>query len=353
VAQPSVTSVDTSQLNAGKLTISGSGFGAGPQVSVFDTFESNASANFGDPIPVTSPDIGTWTETNGNDPLYDSLSHSGKFSMKAYTPRTVRAFRKYFSTGAQEVFISYWVRLENGARFPTLINDPSDPLYKGPGEFPKDSSWKFSWLIDLDTQGNSSDLCLPSHVGYGNFYLGGNDYTLDKGLGNAWWSWSTWNRISIWVRADPNNPAGSGEYIYQTVSQEHGVSERRVNKPVFDADGASPKEYKKVHIPGWMRKESEASSAPRYDDIYVATGANSLSRVEITDSANYDQSRKVAIQPASSWSSSRITVDLNNGGFTDLSNVYVHVWDKDGNRNTTGYPLSAGGAPPLFPNNIQ
>ena len=102
-----------------------------------------------------------------------------------------------------------------------------------------------------------------------------------------------------------------------------------------------------------MRKESEASSAPRYDDIYVATGANSLSRLEITDSANYDQSRKVAIQPASSWSSSRITVDLNNGGFTDLSNVYVHVWDKDGNRNTTGYPLSAGGAPPLFPNNIQ
>lgn len=353
MAQPVITSVDTSQLSTGKLTISGSGFGNGPQVDVFDTFESNASANFGDPIPLTSPDIGSWTETNGNDPLYDPLSHSGKFSMRAYTPGVVRAFRNFFPKGQQEVFVSYWVRLENGARFPSLFNNPTTVEYKGPGEFPKDSSWKFSWLIDLDTQGNSSDLCLPSHVGYGKFYLGGNDFNLDTGLGNAWFSWTSWMRISIWLRADPNNPSGSGDVIYQTVSQEHGMSERRLSRPVFDADGPSLKEYKKIHIPGWMRRESVASAAPRYDDIYIALGANSLSRVEITDSAIYDQSREVAIQPASFWSGNSIKVDLNKGGFSDLSNVYLHVWDKDGNRNATGYPLSAGGAAPLFPSNIK
>ena len=85
----------------------------------------------------------------------------------------------------------------------------------------------------------------------------------------------------------------------------------------------------------------------------MASGANSIAHVELTDSANYMQAHEVAVQPSISWSSGKITVDVNQGGFSSLNNVYLFVWDKDGNRNPTGYPLSAGGAPPMYPGNIQ
>jgi len=64
------------------------------------------------------------------------------------------------------------------------------------------------------------------------------------------------------------------------------------------ADGPALKQYQYVNFPGWIR-----SNAPLYDDIYVATGPNAIARVELTDSANYDKSRIVAVQPSTSWSS--------------------------------------------------
>ena len=117
---------------------------------------------------------------------------------------------------------------------------------------------------------------------------------------------------------------------------------------MFDADGPTLKQFQYINIPGWLR-----SGAPLYDDIYVASGANAIAHIELADSANYAQAHQVAVQPSTSWSTGKITVDVNQGDFSSLNNVYLFVWDKDGNRNATGFPLSAGGAPPLYPGNIQ
>jgi hypothetical protein len=334
VAQPFVSAVDTSQLGAGTLTITGNSFGPGPSIDLFDNFES-ATAQAGDVIPATSPIIGSWTNVNKAVP-YTAQPHSGKFSAKMVNNPQ---FKRTFNTGVQEAFVSVWVRVPNGTNFPGASS---------PGVFPTVSSWKFAWLIDLDYQGNSSDLCTVSHVGHGNFHLGGNDYDIIQWLGNSWWSWNSWVRIAVWVRANPTNPTDTGDILYHTVSQEKGVAENWFKAPVFDADGPALKEYKYLTVPGWIK-----DNAPLYDDVYVASGPNAIAHVELTDSANYDQSRMVAIQPATSWSSGKITVQVNQGGFPDLNNVYLFVWDKDGNRNATGYPLSAGMSPPMFPSNIH
>lgn len=335
LAQPFISSVDTSQLGTGKLTINGNNFGPGPSVDVFDRFESPA-AQAGQPIPLTSPDIGVWTSSNGG-PVYATESHSGNYSSRMQSNPQLRL---NFNSGVQEVFVSYWTRVPNGTNFPGASS---------PGVFPSVSSWKFAWLIDQDYQGNSSDLWTTAHYGNGGFNISGNDsHTITHKLGNAWWSWNSWVRIAVWLRANPSNPTATGDVLFHTVSQEKGVAENWMSAAVFDADGPTLKQFQYINIPGWLR-----SGAPLYDDIYVASGANAIAHIELADSANYAQAHQVAVQPSTSWSTGKITVDVNQGDFSSLNNVYLFVWDKDGNRNATGFPLSAGGAPPLYPGNIQ
>ena len=59
-----------------------------------------------------------------------------------------------------------------------------------------------------------------------------------------------------------------------------------MQKAVFDADGPALKQFQYVNIPGWLR-----NGAPLYDDIYVASGANSIAHVELTDSELYAGAR--------------------------------------------------------------
>ena len=336
LAQPFVSSVDTSQLGIGKLTIYGNSFGPGPSVQVFDKFESSAARD-GDVIPSNSPEIGVWASSKA--PVYTSIeSKSGIHIAKI----AGTLLRYNFPAGIQQAFISYWVRVPNGSNYPGASS---------PGVFPTTSSWKHAWFIDLDYAGKSSDLWTTAHFGKGLHNISGNDSnTITHHLGNAWWSWNSWVRIAVWFRANPADPTAAGDVLFHTVSQEKGVAENWMSGRVFDADGPSLKEFKYVNIPGWIRT---GSSPVLYDDIYLAAGANAIAHVELTDSANYAQSHKVAVQPSTSWSSGKITVDINQGNFSSLNNVYLFVWDKDGNRNATGYPLNAGGAPPMFPGNIQ
>jgi hypothetical protein len=155
-------------------------------------------------------------------------------------------------------------------------------------------------------------------------------------------------RIGVWLRANPIDPTATGDYLFQTVSQEHGLAELWGKGSIFDSDGPALKQFQRLNLPGWMR----GGSTPLYDDVYVATGANAIAHVEITDSANYSQAHAVAVQPSKSWSDNTITVDLNAAGISDINNAYLFVWDRDGNRNSTGFPLGNAVAPPKYPSNI-
>ncbi len=344
LAVPKNITVDNSQLQSGKLTITGTGFGAqAANVIMYDRFEST-TAKDGDQIPLNSPDIGAWSK---GSLIYNSMSHSGQFSGNAFTTKMKR-FTLDFGTGVQEIFLSYWLRLPDGQIFPGR----TFPDGKAPGKFPNDSSWKFTWLWDLDRGGSSNDLCLPTHVGHeGIFYLGGNDFNLDTKIGNrgTWWSWNSWMRISVWLRANPSDPLLAGDVLFQTISAEKGVREYKVSKPIFDSDFnkirhrglPDTKQYQHISFPGWMREETEVGTTPLYDDIYVAIGKNSLTRVEIADSPDYKKAKKVAIQKVISWSDTNIEVDVVDDNFGEnlKKAAFIFVWDKDGNRNAQGIPV--------------
>jgi hypothetical protein len=262
-----------------------------------------------------------------------------------------------FGKGIQEIFISYWVRLPDGQIFPGAKWTRGKKLKT----FSKDSSWKFVWLSDRDTGGNSSDGCLPTHIGSGTFYLAGNDFNLDTNIGKkeTWWSWNSWMRISIWLRANPVNPVLDGDVLFQTISAEKGVREYKNKTPIFDGDYANGpgeayagepnvQQWQHLNIAGWIRPESDSGTTPIYDDIYVAIGDNSHARVEIADSPDYKKAKKVAIQKVTSWSDTNIKVDVIDDNFGEnlKKAAFIFVWDKDGNRNTQGIPVQLYPKPP-------
>lgn len=352
LAVPKNIAVNNSQIQLGKLTITGTGFGSQTaDVVMYDRFESDKAAQ-GDQIPFTSPEIGVWTDGD-NRPSYNTIAHSGKFGANLRAGR----FKLDFGKGIQEIFLSYWVRLPDGQIFP----GGNWPTGKKPKTFSKDSSWKFVWLSDRDTGGNSSDICLPTHAGSGNFSLAGNDFILDTNIGEkeTWWSWNSWMRISIWLRANPADPTLDGDLLFQTISAEKGVREYKNKTPIFDGDYANRsgevyagepniQQWQRIGFPGWMRSTSDAGTTPIYDDIYIAIGENSHARVEIADSSDYKNAKKVAIQKVKSWSDTNIEIDVIEGNFGEnlKSAAFIFVWDKDGNRNTQGIPVQLYPKPP-------
>lgn len=325
VAAPLVTSVSGSAAEGATITISGQNFGGGPTVVLYDDFNNGT---VGATIPLTSPTIGDWSSAV-RPFVYDSIARSGKTAARIYNNGDESIVRKNFSDGVTEVMLSFWVRIPDGTSFP---GDTS-----GPGTFSSNSSWKMAWLIDTSYDGSSSDLCIPTHIGNGSFYLAGNDFnlvTLPKSSG--WWSWKGWTRMTVWLRANPSAPASDGQYMWQAVSAEHGISSLGGSRAVFDADGPSTKEFKFINVPGWVR----GGGRPVYDDVYLTAGPNAQARIEIGDAPTYAASKHLALVPPSSWSSTSITAKLPSGALPpNGAPAYVYIVDKDGVANATGIPL--------------
>ena len=72
------------------------------------------------------------------------------------------------------------------------------------------------------------------------------------------------------------------------------------------------------------------------DDFYFD---NTRSRVEIGNASTWSGCTWREIQRPTAWSSSSITVTVNEGGFSSLSGKYLYVVDDDGTVNVNGYGL--------------
>lgn len=334
-AAPNITAMDTNQINLGKIVVHGNGFGAGPSINVYDDFEGDGVV--GAKIPTTSAKVGEWGLPIAGAsllPTFDNIAHSGKLSARMYDQKQ-KGFRQQFA-GTTEIFISYWVLVPPGTPFPGGVA----------GSFPNVSSWKFAWMYDQNYNGTDSDICLPTHVGNGNMGLMGNDLNLITNLGNSWWDWGNWIRISVWLKADESNPLANGTIEFQTVSTNKGLATRRSTTiPIFDADytnGDGTKQFRTFTIPGWISPLSSTATRILYDDIYVSLGKNSAARVEIGDKPNYADSTLLSIQTPSNWTDNTITIDVRKGGFTSIEGAYLYVTDANGNVNSSGIKINSG-----------
>lgn len=321
-----------------EVMISGSNFGSGPNVILYDTFDSNVS-QAGTPLPKTASQIGTWSEFDQTDiPVFFGLGRSGSNSFKAYDGPTQKNHSISLKfDGTQEFFVSYWVYLEGPDLFPGFHDAFGVPPRTR--TFPPDSSFKMLWVFDTDVRGDSSDVVLPTHIGGGQFYLAGNDTNLVTGVGNEWWSWDHWMRLSFWLKADPENPTVSGTIHFDTLSQDKGLEQRVYDAPIFDDDGPALKQYQNMSFPGWIRKIKNSSTNVLYDDIYISTGSNAAARVELGDEPSLADVTRLELLTIQSWSDTDIQATASTVENGALQNLYLYITSGDGETNSQGIPL--------------
>lgn len=349
-----------------EISVTGNNFGTGPNVVLFDTFNNGVT---GEIVPLTNsnnpacstditglntpqgqgPVIGCWSEYGSNRPRYSSIARSGSHSMQAHDNSTgMLQIKKAFGK-ITEAFISYWVHVPQT----TVSFFPGAFWFRPDGSvggieaaknyiFPKDSSWKMAWLLqDGKFDALFANLVLPTYTGLGIIQLAGNDNTVaNLGMIDKWWSWDHWNRLSVWVRADTDDPTGPGDFNFQAVSEDMGFFQASsANTPIFDTDGPAEKYFNSINFPGWIREGSKTN--PLYDDIYVAIGPGSVSRVEIGNAATYHTSNRVQLLRNASWTNTEIRVLFDEDpGFAPGPNTWLYITDNDGRVNLDGYPLN-------------
>ena len=381
----------TGTLSAGNpLTITGTGFGSGPTVVIFDNFDDSQSA--GTAIDTTAK-VGTWTAIEEGIPIYDDTDYSGGSSYVGIEPDFItfvselpnpgsaaaavydhtgnaggekhlsgtgefagythasgdkiwlrnatggvadgayaiaskvddnavllsadagltadatdvdgdkdamqNRFHKTF-TAATECYFTYQVLVPNGFTFPGETTQ--DTLQSG-------GSLKFLWVFDENS--GDDDTTIPSHAGF--FDIGSNDLdapdvggwtwsqnTPPNAMGDAWWAFDVWNRVTLWARAGADPYVDDGEFFWETINSVDGFTHpSQVKFPLF-LNGTPPNEWEQFTFIGlWNTNGAEQSwdSKLLFDDVYVACGANAQARVEICNASTRATSNKCMIVP--------------------------------------------------------
>lgn len=347
IAAPSISGISGSIADGQTVTISGSGFGNGPTVLVFDDFEGGDGQD-GKSVPLTSPEIGKWSAyTTGARPTYSSHARSGQHGFRITDPQfdpnksgsAMGSFTEIMSAPTTEFFITYSVLVPQGTTFPGASS---------PGTLPPMSTWKAFWMYDGPEgfHGNGqADIWLPAWSGY--WQIGGNSGAVLKNLGplGGWFSFKGWNRFAVWAKANPASPVKSNGTIFvQATSSEKGHSEGTwSDRSPFQGSTAfnnppSTGKWDRFTVPGWYGNGDNSHNQMTYDDIYVATGANAAARVEIGDASSYKKSKILAISTPQSWSDGQIVFTVRAGPFRDFSGAYLYVVDGE-NNVSKGYAL--------------
>lgn len=339
IAAPAITGVAGSVADGQTVTISGSGFGNGPTVLVFDDFESG-DGQTGETIPLTSPEVGKWTDYNKGRPTYSPHARSGKHGFRIANGPGMGSFTEIMPSPTTEFYITYSIFVPPGTTFPGASTPDTLPQ--------RLSSLKGIWVFDgpngFGGKGQA-DIWFPGWSGY--WQIGGNSGAVLKNLGplGDWFSFKNWNRFAVWAKANPRSPVNSPGIIFvQSVSLDKGYAEGIwTDRSPFQGPTAwnnppSSGKWDRLTVPGWYGNGDNTHNEMTYDDIYVATGPNAAARIEIGDAPTYKASRNLAISTPQTWEDGEIVFTLRAGPFTDFSHAYLYVVDAN-NNVSKGYAL--------------
>lgn len=330
------------------VTINGTGFGPGPEVVLFDDFNSGKT---GSAVDLAGPIIGKWGA---------STDYLGVPTIETFNGSQAMRIRDWGQTGmnriaqleallprrVNDVYFSYSVVVPPGRYFSGASTDNT---------FPDVSSWKFTWIADGTNAISSTtiyNLCVPTHVGSGSFQLGGNSGTLSYiSIGN-YWNWHDKNYFSYGALANDTNPTGAAGTWFWQHSGKSGSPYTRTStdKPIMPAGVTTA--FDRVKFPGWFGNGTYTNFEAYYDDVYVAVGNNALARVELSDSTALSSSVKNVALPVFSWSDTRIEARVHREHFGTDNPMYVKVHDRTNAVSVQELTGQASESPPQAPNNF-
>jgi hypothetical protein len=314
VAGPIVTSLSGTLADGGTIQISGAAFGTKPAAAPlkFDDFERGAN----------DVDVDGWdTYPNGHKPTFSTAKPRGN--------SRVSARANFVSTGPDDVSWNSAIG---------IANTPMPKIYLD-GWYYLDAPAPYSRNhkpFRITSQDNNEP-----HLDYVVFC---NNSLLTSTAGAI--------TDQVWPELGPASFAGKWVHI-QGYFEESSPATRDgfmrfwvdgqeiANQPVPTRNLAEER-WENVWIGQYLGHDGDTNcpnpigdAYAYWDDVYVDT---SQARIEIGDAPTYEASRHREIQLPKKWTDSSITITVNQGSFTDLSNLWVYVIDGAG-RVSDGRPL--------------
>lgn len=342
-ADPVINGISGSVSNASQITISGSGFGNGPQVVFFDDFEGGTLRQ----TIMTGPGsavVGAWASSGRPATTYyaSTSSVSGQLAFQAsFHDNYYSYMRVAFPSIQTDVFMSYWFYLPPGDNAP------------GEGNVAEGVNWKVVWLLgNLGAEMTHDDdqviPCMNAREGiwadrtyqssandspYHPYLYTGGGMTFEKGV---------WKNIKYYIHGATDTTG-----VYKFFSGESGGLNQvlnTINVQTLDPDNDPDANYgyEGVHVNGYGR--TTINCHPTFDDVYVAVGAYAQARIEIGNASTYTASTRLAMSTPNTWSDTRITATVRQGGFSNAESAYLFVIDANG-IPSPGYPIIFNSAP--------
>ncbi len=333
-AAPSISGVSGTVSNSQSITISGSNFGSGPTVILFDDFENG---NSGSLIGTGAVNVGSIYEvgTDGNNPTFNSsYAHSGSIAMKstyAVSGGGSPHITARYASGFTKVFTCFW------AYCPGIF----------PGADVGGTNYKIQWhMADSDTPTNDIDMVA---VG-GEWYFASNGQpNWQISFNTQSWPYPTgsWHRFWTYVALGSNGTVKCSEL------NNSGVSTAVSNTSAGSMFPSGT--FYRTNFDAWGSTGS--SSVTYLDDVYEAVGDNAQARVEIGNASTYTSCTNLTMCTPDSWSASSITAHVWKGSFGSSDSAYLFVIDSNGNVSS-GYPIQFGSGgttdttPPATPTGV-
>jgi hypothetical protein len=303
--------------NGQSINITGSGFGNGPKIAIFDDFESGTTGSL---VPTGKTVVGAWSEFGANHAFYtDTASISGSKSLRTDNSLGYQTYAGVNFPSTTEVFASWWMYLPPGT------NIPGDGTTSG-------RNWKVTWIQGSST--TDDDHTLPTILADSS-RIGSNAGAYNQYV-NFPFKVGQWLRVSAWINAGTPGQA-NGAVRFTTLNSSGSVDQVNVsNVKVLPAGGS----YERVRFNGYGRQTS--NSYPTFDDVYAAIGPNAQARVEIGNAPSYKACTKLALITPTSWGSTQITATVRNGAFNTGDKSYLFIVDANGNPSSGYGPLTFG-----------
>lgn len=312
----------TPESNYQEIIISGSGFGAGPNIIVADDFDNQTA---GAAVDLKKAIIGQWERSSSYPELPIIVNNEDGKAIEVRNKQntgtaSIAQIETILPAATNSVFVSYSVMVPEGSFFSGASED-----YK----FPDMSSWKFTWITDTPlgiASQTKFNICTPTHAGKGAFLLAGNSVNHGYvGVSGAW-SWHTKNYMSFGIRANETLVRGIGSLYFQLSGKKNSTLVFQKDTQIFPDSNTTS--FDRVKFPGWFGNGDQSKFNAYYDDLYVAAGKNAFARVELSNGALLEESTVNVTLPVVSWTDTTIVAKVNKN-LLKTEPIYLRVYDSN------------------------
>lgn len=328
-AVPSITGVGGTISNGQTITITGAGFGSN---SIVGTTGLEFLGGSGGPIEMGT--AGTnftrtgWSVDTGWSRYItystDNVPWGSKvLQMTGSGDGTSIEAPLYYNlptavTSSDHLFVSWWQRTTwaGNGQYKILRLSPTQTIVDGDGQ----DTWFFH---------NNS---------------GGNTFTRPLYSNSLWPGFSPAEPQATWQRMDLDiTTSGAASGIVNFIGYKPGSAVQTSNNTGWQThySGLNWNYLVWHNYFGTDGSGNMTAGDVWFKDIYISHGTSS--RIELCDSSSWSTRQKCFIQPPTSWSTTSISTQLNQGDMTGMG--YLYVVDSTGVSNTTGYAVSLAGTP--------